>query len=166
MVIDRNGDNAVIKGFLSSCARAEGIEADLTDSIDRLLWEKFVRMSANSASGSLLRSTIGPILAHPETRAFFRQLVDEAIAIAAATGNPLDRDFGEETMAFFASLPPTLRSSMAEDLERGRRLELPWLSGRIHALGIEHGVSTPAHTAAYRGLILYADGNPGAVAAT
>ncbi|MBC7939754.1 MAG: 2-dehydropantoate 2-reductase, partial [Chitinophagaceae bacterium] len=50
------------------------------------------------------------------------------------------------------------RSSMAEDLERGNRLELHWLSGRVHALGAELGVPTPAHTAVYRGLVLYEGG--------
>jgi 2-dehydropantoate 2-reductase len=34
---------------------------------------------------------------------------------------------------------------MLEDLERGRRLELPWLSGAIVRLGEAHGVPTPVH---------------------
>jgi 2-dehydropantoate 2-reductase len=37
----------------------------------------------------------------------------------------------------------------------GRRLELPWLSGRVHRLGEELGIATPAHTAVYRGLVLH-----------
>ena len=35
---------------------------------------------------------------------------------------------------------------MLQDLERGRRLELPWLSGTIVRLGQELGVPTPTHT--------------------
>jgi len=61
-------------------------------------------------------------------------------------------------MAFFDTFPPTQRASMAVDLERGRRLELLWLSGHVHAMGIERNISTPAHTAAYRSLSLYAAG--------
>jgi 2-dehydropantoate 2-reductase len=34
---------------------------------------------------------------------------------------------------------------MLEDLERGRRLELPWLSGAVVRLGREAGVPTPIH---------------------
>jgi 2-dehydropantoate 2-reductase len=34
---------------------------------------------------------------------------------------------------------------MLEDLERGRRLELPWLSGAIVRLGREVNVPTPIH---------------------
>ena len=48
---------------------------------------------------------------------------------------------------------------MANDLARGKPIELAWLAGRVHALGKELGVSTPAHTAVYRALHLYAVGS-------
>jgi len=35
---------------------------------------------------------------------------------------------------------------MLEDLERGRRIELPWLSGAVVRLGREAGVPTPIHS--------------------
>ena len=43
----------------------------------------------------------------------------------------------------------------------GNRLELDWLSGLIHALGRQYAIPTPAHSAVYRGLILYQDGSEG-----
>jgi len=49
---------------------------------------------------------------------------------------------------------------MSEDLERGKPLELRWLSGRVHALGLEYGVPTPGHSAVYRALVLYENGKP------
>jgi 2-dehydropantoate 2-reductase len=158
IVIDSAGGNATVAAFGASSARAIGLDTEITDAIGPILWEKFIRMSANAAATSLMRSAIGPILANPESRAFMRQLVEEGIAVAAATGNPVSYDFADQTMAFLDTFPPTQRASMAVDLERGRRLELSWLSGRVHALGIEHNISTPAHTAAYRSLSLYADG--------
>ena len=158
IVIDSADGDATVAAFAASSARAVGLDTELTDAIGPILWEKFIRMSANSAAQSLMRSTIGPILANPESRAFMRQLVEEGIAVAAATGNPVSYDFADQTMAFFDTFPPTQRASMAADLERGRRLELSWLSGRVHAMGIEHNISTPAHTAAYRSLSLYAAG--------
>ena len=48
---------------------------------------------------------------------------------------------------------------MANDLARGRAIEVAWLSGRMHTLGIEFGVPTPAHTAVYRALHLHAKGS-------
>ena len=158
IVIDRAGGDATVAAFNAASRHSVGLETELTDAIGLVLWEKFIRMSANSAATSLMRSSLGPILANPESRAFMRQLVEEGTAVAAATGNPVRLDFVDETMAFLNTFPPTQRSSMAEDLERGRRLELLWLSGRVHTLGIEHNISTPAHTAAYRCLRLHADG--------
>ena len=131
LVVDDAGGDPTIAAFAASCGRAVGLDIELTDTIGRQLWEKFIHMSANAAASSLMRSTIGPILSNPESRAFFRQLVEEGIAVARATGNPIGEGFADESMTFFArSLG--LRSSMAEDLERGRRLELPWL-GRTSA---------------------------------
>jgi 2-dehydropantoate 2-reductase len=43
------------------------------------------------------------------------------------------------------AFPPDSKSSMLEDLERGRRLELPWLSGAIVRMGEACGVPTPTH---------------------
>ena len=51
-----------------------------------------------------------------------------------------------ETAAMIQGFPFDSKSSMLEALERGQRLELPWLSGAVSRLGRESGVPTPAHT--------------------
>jgi 2-dehydropantoate 2-reductase len=43
------------------------------------------------------------------------------------------------------TLPANAKASMLEDLDRGRRLELPWLSGAVVRLGQSSGVPTPIH---------------------
>jgi len=47
-------------------------------------------------------------------------------------------------------------SSMAQDLLRGRRLELDWLSGAVVRRGQARGVPVPAHRAIYAALVLSA----------
>ncbi len=49
---------------------------------------------------------------------------------------------------------------MLVELESGKPLELPWISGRVEALGKELGVPTPAHTAVLAALAPYVDGPP------
>jgi 2-dehydropantoate 2-reductase len=74
-----------------------------------------------------------------------RAALRESIAVAQARGIALsDRAF-DEIDAAMGKLPPNARSSMLEDLERGRRLELPWLSGTVVRIGQEVGVDTPVH---------------------
>ena len=46
----------------------------------------------------------------------------------------------------YKALPPQAKASMLEDLERGRRIELPWLSGAVVRIGREVGVPTPIHS--------------------
>jgi 2-dehydropantoate 2-reductase len=79
--------------------------------------------------------------------------------VARAAGQTVRAALVDEAMDKLGKMPGSFRSSMSEDLERGKPLELPWLSGRVHALGTELGVPTPGHTAVYRGLILHAQGS-------
>lgn len=48
-------------------------------------------------------------------------------------------------MRLMKSLPLAMRASMFEDLLAGRRLELPWLSGRVVRVGRDRGIPTPAN---------------------
>jgi hypothetical protein len=66
--------------------------------------------------------------------------------------------YAEETFISYDFFPPAQRASMANDLNAGRRLELEWLSGRMHTLGLQYAVPTLAHTAAYRGLVIHTNG--------
>lgn len=158
VIVDAARGDAAITALREVSRRATGIELETTDAIGRAIWEKFIVFAAFSAATTLMRTAAGPLLGNPETRAFLRQLLDEGVAIAGVTGNGVATGFADAALERLASVPPTIRSSMSDDLERAKPLELPWISGRIHALGLQHGIPAPAHTAAYRSLILYADG--------
>jgi 2-dehydropantoate 2-reductase len=71
---------------------------------------------------------------------------------------PLAADFAENRLAFCDTLPATMTSSMQTDLERGNRLEVPWLSGSVVELGAALGVSTPVNLVISDALALYAQG--------
>ena len=51
-------------------------------------------------------------------------------------------------------------ASMAHDLIRGNRIELPWLAGRVVSLGKELGVPTPANAFIHAALKPYVNGAP------
>jgi 2-dehydropantoate 2-reductase len=149
----------LIRSFEQIGARAKGLGLRSIEDIGTVLWEKFVTLSAFSGGTALMRSGIGPILADREGRAFMEQLRDEGMAVAAAAGHPMAEGFVDRAFERWTALPPEARSSMANDLERGKPIEVAWLSGRMHELGLELGVATPAHTAVYRALHLHALGS-------
>ena len=51
-----------------------------------------------------------------------------------------------------------MKASMALDLDRGNRLEVPWLSGKVAELGRQFGIATPTHAMMYAMLKPYAMG--------
>jgi 2-dehydropantoate 2-reductase len=158
VVADAANGDPVMAAFCAACDRASALDAKTTDSIDVVIWEKFIALAALSATTSLLRASMGQILSHPETRALQHQLIDEGVAVGRAAGKLARNDLGDDISGKLAAMPYSFRSSMAEDLERGKPLELQWLSGRIHGLGLQYGVPTPAHSTVYRALVLYEHG--------
>lgn len=165
IVADRAEGDPTLAAWAALAQGLPALEVALADAAESVIWEKFVALAALSGATALLRARMGAILANPVSRAFQRQLVDEAVAVALARGIALRDGLADEVMSRLAAMPPSFRASMAEDLERGHRLELPWLSGRVHALGQALGVPTPAHAAVHAGLVLHAEGAAGAAPA-
>jgi 2-dehydropantoate 2-reductase len=160
IVADAANGDARMAELAVAAGRAQALDVKLSPDIQVTVWEKFVALASISGTTSLLRARMGQILQHPDTAALQRQLIDEAMAVAVAAGHALRPELADEIMGRLHALPPSFRSSMSEDLERGKPLELRWLSGRLHALGIELGVPTPGHSAVYRGLVLHEHGHP------
>jgi 2-dehydropantoate 2-reductase len=98
-----------------------------------------------SGMTAVTRSPLGVIYNDPSLWAMLQAAVREAMAVAHACGIAVAASTVEDVAAAYAALPPQTKSSMLEDLERGRRLELPWLSGAVVRIGKEVGVPTPTH---------------------
>ena len=82
-------------------------------------------------------------------RAFFFKLMHETMAVGRAGGVAFAPDYPAEVERAVATFPPTMKASMANDLDAGNRLELDWLAGKVVALGRKYGVPTPAQEAVY-----------------
>ena len=96
----------------------------------------------------------------PEVFALFEKGVAEVAAVGRAHGVDLPADLEARTLKATRSFPPEMMPSMAVDLLRGNRLELPWLAGKVVALGRELGVPTPTYDVMYAALKPYANGAP------
>jgi 2-dehydropantoate 2-reductase len=148
-----------VQALAAACTRA-GIQHKAADDITRAIWEKYVFLVAASGMTSLTRLPVGPIREDPDTRALTGQVMSEAAAVGRAKGVALDADLADKLLARMDTLPREMVASMLGDLERGNRLELPWLSGGVVTMGRELGVATPANAFVYAALKLYTDGRP------
>jgi len=137
-------------------SKAAKLDIALSADIERELWEKFIFLTAMAGATAALRSPIGPIIADPELRDFFRGLMEEAFAVGKAKGVALDPGYVDSRMELVASkIEPGMKASMAHDLERGNRIELDWLAGKVRALGREFAIPTPASDTVYTVLKLH-----------
>ncbi|WMS43404.1 ketopantoate reductase family protein [Acuticoccus sp. MNP-M23] len=146
---------------LSAAFGRSGAEHALVDDINRQIWEKFIFLSAFSAITCLTRLPIGPVLADPASRELFRAAMAETLAVAMLHEPSVDPGIVEARMEMLSAPGSAgMKSSMLFDLERGRRLEVAELSGKVVALGADAGIPTPVHRAAFAALSPWRSGNP------
>jgi 2-dehydropantoate 2-reductase len=145
--------------FLHACLKG-GINAELSTSILREIWEKYVFLVGLSGTTTTMRSTIGPIRENRQTRAFLLDVMREVVAVGNAHGVDLAADYAERRLALADDVAYEMTSSMHHDLQRGRPLEIRWLSGGVVHLGSAVGVATPLNRAIADVLALHEAGAP------
>jgi 2-dehydropantoate 2-reductase len=154
---DRLVDRA--RAFVRACTSA-GIDAELAPDIRRAIWEKFVFLTALSGVTALSRQPVGGIRGDPDLRTAFEAAMKETVALARARNVALPDDLLPRQMRAVDGLPAEMRSSMQNDLLAGRRLEAPWLCGRVARLASEAGIAAPVNATIYAGLKPFIDGAP------
>ncbi|HZP42520.1 MAG TPA: 2-dehydropantoate 2-reductase [Candidatus Binatia bacterium] len=134
---------------LATMLDAAGVPARATGDIATALWTKVLYNAALNPLGALLDTTYGALAANADTRAVMDAIIEEAFAVARAAGVTLPwataAAYREE---FYGRLVPSTaghRSSMLQDLRRGRRTEIDAINGWVAARGEALGVPTPAN---------------------
>jgi 2-dehydropantoate 2-reductase len=147
------------EALLAMCRKA-GFDAVLSDQIVTELWMKFILLATNASVMAVARQPIGKLRDDPDMHPHFVAAYKEVVDVGKARGVTLPADAVDKMLAFNAGAPPTMKPSMALDLERGNRIELPWLGGKVVELGRQLGVPTPTHSFMYAALKPYVMGTP------
>jgi 2-dehydropantoate 2-reductase len=129
--------------------RTAEIDTDLADDIRVVLWDKFAYLCALAGLTAVTRLPIDKLLAVPETRNLFREVVREVALVARAEGVELAEDIVDQKSAFAETLGPDSYSSLHHDLVTGRRLELDALHGELTRRAARHGVAVPVSEVFY-----------------
>jgi 2-dehydropantoate 2-reductase len=130
---------------LLEVCKGAAFDTTMSDRIDEEIWAKFARLTVFSGMTALTRCPLGTLIADPDLRAMMEAALGESAAVAQGKQVTLSPTLVADVMQGFGDLPAHAKSSMLEDLERGRRLELPWLSGAVVRMGEEVGIPTPTH---------------------
>ena len=118
-----------------------GIRCEVSDNIRRATWYKLWGNATINPLSALTRSTADKLLADGAIRDFMAEAMNELAAVGAAIDCPIDQTV-EDRMAVTAKLG-AFKSSMLQDVEAGRPIELEALVGAPREIARRAGVATP-----------------------
>jgi 2-dehydropantoate 2-reductase len=134
------GDSARVQA-LAGLLRTAGFEVTASSNVRYDIWYKLWGNLTMNPVSALTGATIDRLLADPLVRAFCSDAMREAALIGERIGcaiaqTPEDRHAVTERLRAF-------KTSMLQDVEAGRSLELDAIVGAVQELGARVGVSTP-----------------------
>src|SRR6476620_372868 len=119
-----------------------GISCERSGNVRRAIWYKLWGNATINPLSALTHATCDRILADPECRAWMLEGMAELAAVGAAIGCPISES-GEDRMAVTARLG-ACKTSMLQDVEAGRPIELEALLGAPREIARARGIATPA----------------------
>ena len=119
------------------------------------MWEKWVLLTSLAASTSLMRASLGNILAAPGGKDFVLGILDECKSVASAEGYPPRPPFLERTLAMLTAEGSPLTASMFRDIKAGLPVEADHVVGDLIARGDAAKVPVPRLRVAYTHLKAY-----------
>ena len=122
--------------------RGAGFSVEASEDIRRDIWFKLWGNMTTNPISALTGATVDRILDDPQVRDFMLQAMAEAREIGERIGCPIEQS-GEDRMVVTRSLG-AFKTSMLQDAEAGRSLEIDALVGAVHEIGARVGIATPA----------------------
>ena len=119
-----------------------GIRCDASGNIRRAIWYKLWGNATLNPLSALTRATADRLLADPECRAWMLEGMAELAAIGAGIGCPI-AESGEDRTKVTERLG-AFKTSMLQDVEAGRPIELEALLGAPREIARRQGIPTPA----------------------
>jgi 2-dehydropantoate 2-reductase len=131
------------------------IGAVASEHIMQDMWEKWVFLASLAASTSLMRTSVGNILAAPGGRDFLLGMLDETSAIATASGYPPGGPFFERVKGNLTTEGSPMTASMFRDIKAGLPVEADHVIGDLIARADAAKVPVPKLRIAYTHLKAY-----------
>jgi 2-dehydropantoate 2-reductase len=142
------GRSARVQAVADLLSRA-GLEVTHSADVRRDLWYKLWGNLTMNPVSAITGATIDRVLGDAQVRAFCSSAMAEAAAVGARIGCAIDQS-PEDRHAITAKLG-AFKTSMLQDVEAGRAIELDAIVGAVHEIGQRVGVDMP-HIGALLGL--------------
>jgi 2-dehydropantoate 2-reductase len=126
---------------------ASGLRCPVTTRIRHEIWVKILGNASLNPVSALTRATLGEMLRDPEVRSLIRNIMQEVEAVSHKLGMELPVSVDQRIAG--AEKVGEHKTSMMQDLEAGRPIELEALVGAVVELGERVGLPMPCTRAVY-----------------
>jgi 2-dehydropantoate 2-reductase len=126
---------------ISAAFRAGGLKAPVDAELRDQIWLKLIGNAAFNPVSVLTRATLGQLGEVEEMRVLLRALLEEGAAVAEALGRRLSVSIDRRLEAGLEV--GDHKTSMLQDFEAGKPLELDCMTGAIVELAAQVGVAVP-----------------------
>jgi 2-dehydropantoate 2-reductase len=137
-----------LNGKLKAWFEAAGVPIVVSDNVAGELWAKLVVNCAYNALSAISQLPYGKLIQGRGVRDVMRDVVEETLAVAKASGVRMAPDMMARTWQIAEAMPAQF-SSTAQDLARGKPTEIDHLNGFVLRKGEALGIATPANRALY-----------------
>lgn len=141
LVLGRVAKDGADPAPVARLLRAAGMAIDESDDIRQAVWSKLLGNASLNPVSVLALQTVEEILDDPDLRAVCADAVRETMALAASVGRPVDTDIDKRLD--LARRLGAFRTSMLQDFEAGRALEIAALLDAPVEIGRLVGMSAP-----------------------
>jgi 2-dehydropantoate 2-reductase len=135
--------------YWASALDSAGIPTIYSERLEAMLWAKVFYNAALNPLSALLNVHYGALPERADSRALMNAAIGEAFAVATAEGVELPWPTADAyRKEFYERLVPVTfdhRSSMLQDLERGRQTEIDAINGEVWRRACAHGIVTPVN---------------------
>ncbi|MCL6610975.1 MAG: 2-dehydropantoate 2-reductase [Peptococcaceae bacterium] len=122
-----------------------GLETRVTGNIAGLLWGKLLVNVGINALTAICGVTNGRLVEMENTLKLMKMLLEEGEAVARALGVDLPYTEVFEKVKSVAAATGANRSSMLQDMDRGRPTEIDYINGAVVREGLKAGVPAPCN---------------------
>lgn len=123
---------------------AAGIPCQLTKDVRRTKWEKMCWNCVFNPLTVLIDDKVAKAIDQPELLRVVHRIVNEIVAVAAASGVTLPADMADRVVKWTQEIRD-IHTSMYDDWKAGRPTEIDYLNGMMSAMGASLGVPTPVN---------------------
>jgi 2-dehydropantoate 2-reductase len=135
------GENTARTKRIAEALAAAGFEIVLTDSVEKEFWVKLLGNVSFNPVSALTVTTADQLIQNEEVKAYMVEIMREVLAIGRAVG--IDANIDPEARIDMARVLGPFKTSMLQDLEAGKPLEIDGLLAGTLEIARKAGVRAP-----------------------